>query len=103
MSLNGRVLDNFRPIYRVTFAVGGLLADRTATLVVSGSDVVLLYTRDSRCDEDGRVLTCTITAPDTRPVDVFAIAPRGGTIEAEVTPAEPDPDLRNNRWSDVFG
>ena len=64
--------------------------------MITTTGAVVLKGTDARCLVTNDVATCAVSGPTS--VDLGAVAPRGGTIQAELRIADLDPDLGNNTW-----
>jgi hypothetical protein len=47
-------------------------------------------------------MTCAISGPDPAPIRVTAVAPQGGSIQAELRLPAPDRVATNNTWRAVL-
>lgn len=95
VSVGGQFIDG-RPNYRLRFEVAGLPAGTEGTLVISTTGAVVLQKTDARCSVTDDVATCAVSGPTS--VEIVAVAPLGGTIQAEIRVGDSDPDLGNNTW-----
>ena len=90
------------PTFVVTVSVAGLPADASAVLSVSG-EVPEIGSRDPRCSNDGRAVTCKLAAGGAgAPVDLDVTAPHGGVVTVSAATDLDDPDLGNNRVNAVL-
>lgn len=91
------------PLFRVDLQVADLPAGRTAQLVVTSEQVVVLWTDHDACSGDRTGMTCTLTGGTTSVVRVNVVAPSGASITASLVLTDPDPVPGNNVWRADLG
>jgi hypothetical protein len=86
----------------VDLQVDALPAGRTAQLVVTSEQVLLMWTDQRACASTLTGMTCTLAGGSTTRTRVNVVALAGASITATLVFTEPDPDPSNNTWRAVL-